>query len=297
MSTADPGVPHEIDETVRSGSFDGTTGRSGRSGETVRTGTTGTTGDVSRATGAPRFGDVLAAELLKIRTLPATWIAVALASAANLALALLATTDVVRIAGQDGPVAIERLGTLMLSPAYVLVAIAVHAAGGEYRTGQVRVTLAAVPGRNRLYAAKLAATATAVLLATVPVVLPGHLVRYVPEVTGGHLGAGAAARDLAALLGIHLLFALIGHGLAVVARGVALPLAVLVVTPVLVSPLLAGSLPDLVRLLPHEAALALLGTPGDPGTSLGRTGGLLALTTWAFLLTAGSWMIFSRRDG
>ncbi|MFI6507689.1 hypothetical protein ACIBCT_08800 [Streptosporangium sp. NPDC050855] len=239
---------------------------------------------------------MLASELLKIRTLPATWIALALASAANLVLSVLATTDAVRIAGQDGPVAIERLGTLMLSPAYVLIAIAVHAAGGEYRTGQIRVSLAAVPGRNRLQAARLAATTVAVLLATVPAVLPAHLVRYVPQVTGGHLGTGAAARDLAALLAVHLLLGLTAHGLAVVTRSVVIPLTVLVVTPVLISPLLRGGLPELVRLLPHEAALDLLGTADDPGTSLGRTGGLLVLTAWALLLTATSWTVFSRRD-
>ncbi|MEU4836037.1 ABC transporter [Streptosporangium sp. NPDC023615] len=281
------------------------TGDPGGSGETAGAGTSGTTGrtretrgtgDVSRATGAPRFGDVLAAELIKIRTLPAVWIALAVASAANLALAVLATTDVVKVAGQDGPIAIGQVGTLMLSPVYVLVAIAVHAAGGEYRTGQLRVSLAAVPGRNRLHAAKLAATTTALLLAAVPAILPGHLVRYVPEVTGGRLGAGAAARDLAALLGVCLLLALIGHGLAVVARSVVLPLAVLVVTPVLVSPLLRGSLPDLVRLLPHEGALALLGTADDPGTSLGRTGGLLTLALWAALSAGCAWTALTRRD-
>ncbi|MFI7232050.1 hypothetical protein ACIBO5_53430 [Nonomuraea angiospora] len=38
------------------------------------------------------------------------------------------------------------------------------------------------------------------------------------------------------------------------------------------------AVPDAVRLLPHEAALGLLGLPADPATDLTRAGGLPALT-------------------
>ncbi|MEU4539174.1 ABC transporter [Streptosporangium sp. NPDC023825] len=258
-----------------------------------RTGRTGATED---AAGAVGFGDVFAAELAKIRTLPVTWVALAVASAANALLGVLAATDAVRIAGQDGQIAVGRLGTLVVSPVYVFVAIAVHAAGGEYRAGQLRVTLAAVPDRNRLFTAKLAATAATGLLAAIPAVLPGHLVGHAPAITGGHLGIGAAAVGLAAVLGAYLLLSLIGHGFAVIARGVVTPLAVLLVTPVLISPALRGALPDLVRFLPHEATLSLLDTAGDPGAALGRAGGLLVLTAWAGLSVGGAWLVFARRD-
>ncbi|WP_440072539.1 ABC transporter [Streptosporangium sp. OZ121] len=253
-------------------------------------------GGTRNAAGAIRFGDVFAAELAKIRTLPVTWIALAVATAANTLLGVLAVTDAVRIAGQDGQIAIGRLGTLMVSPVYVFAAIAVHAAGGEYRAGQLRVTLAAVPDRNRLFTAKLAATAAAGLLAAIPAVLPGHLVRHAPAIAGGHLGIGAAAAGLAAILGAYLLLGLIGHGLAVIARSVVTPLAVLLVTPVVISPALRGTLPDLVRFLPHEATLSLLDMAGDPGAALGRAGGLLVLTAWAGLSVGGAWLVFARRD-
>ncbi|MGV9379522.1 ABC transporter [Nonomuraea sp. NPDC003707] len=231
---------------------------------------------------AIRLADLLRAELTKTRTLPATWVALGVASAANTVLGLLAATDSVRLAGPDGPVAIGQLGTLMVAPVYVFVAIAVFAAGSEYRAGQLRVSLAAVPGRHRLAAAKLAAVTAACLLAAGPAVLPGHLVQPVA--------------DPAALLTVYLLLSLIGYGFAVVARGVVAPLAVLFVTPVLISPALRGSMPDAVRLLPHEAALSLLGLPADPATALNRTGGLLTLIAWAGLSVGAGWAALVRRD-
>ncbi|MEV4577652.1 ABC transporter [Nonomuraea jabiensis] len=231
---------------------------------------------------AIRLADLLRAELTKTRTLPATWIALGVASAANTVLALLAATDTVRLAGQDGPVAIGQLGTLMVAPVYVFAAIAVFAAGSEYHAGQLRVSLAAVPDRHRLAAAKLAAVTAACLLAAGPAILPGHLVQPVA--------------DPASLLAVYLLLSLVGYGFAVVAKGVVAPLAVLFVTPVLISPALRGSMPDAVRLLPHEAALSLLGLPADPATALSRTGGLLTLVTWAGLSVGAGWAALVRRD-
>lgn len=242
-----------------------------------------------------RFGDALAAEFTKIRTLPATWLALAIALLASTVLGLLAAGDVVRVAGPDGQVAIGELGTLLVSPAYAVVAVAVHAAGSEYRAGQLRVSRTAVPHRHRLGAAKLTAVAAVSLLAAFPVLLAGYLIRHAAALGGGRLGIGAAAGDVAAGLAVYLLLSLTGLGFAVIARGVLTPLAVLVGAPVLISPTLRGTLPDLVRLLPHEAALSLLGSAGHPG-ALNRSGGLLVLIGWAGLFVAGAWAHLTGRD-
>jgi hypothetical protein len=236
---------------------------------------------------AIRMADLLHAELIKIRTLPATWLALCAAFAAHTVLGLLAGTDAVRIGGPGGLHEIGRLGTLMLSPVYAFVAVAVFAGGGEYRGGQLRVTLAAMPRRTRLFAAKLAATVVAALLAAVPVVLPGHLLQHAP---------GFGGDRLAALLAVHLLLSLIGYGLAVAARGVVAPLAALALAAVVVAPALRGALPGLVSLLPHDAALSLLGRPADPATALTRPAALLTLTTWAAASVGTAWALFVHRD-
>ncbi|MEW9528336.1 hypothetical protein [Microbispora sp. NPDC049125] len=243
-----------------------------------------------------RFSDILAAERIKITTLPATWIALVIALCANTVLGVVAATDVVRIAGQDGPIPIARLGTLMLAPVYVFIAIAVFAAGSEHRGGQLRVSLAAVPDRDRLFAAKLTVSAALSLIATIPAVLPGYALRHAAAVRAGELRAGHAVAGFVALLTVYLLLGLIGHGFAVIAKTVITPLAVLFITPVLVSPLFRSTLPHVVKFLPHEAALSLLGMPADPAIALHPVAGLLVLAAWAALSASIAWKIFVHRD-
>ncbi|GAA3959456.1 hypothetical protein [Actinoplanes auranticolor] len=227
------------------------------------------------------FGDLLAAELIKIRTLPAIRIALAGTLLANGVLGILAATDAVRVAGPDGPVPITRLGGPLLAPVYVFVAIAVFAAGSEFRGGQVRVSLLAVPRRARLFAAKSTVCALVSVLAAVLVAVPFP-----------HAATGTA---FPALVTAYLLLALVGYGFAVIARTVVIPLAVLSAAALLVAPMLRGVLPDLVRYLPHDAALSLAGLPGGP-EALGRAGGLLVLLSWAAACVAAAGLVFVRRD-
>lgn len=224
-----------------------------------------------------------AAELSKIRTLPATWVAVAVAVAAGTVLGVLAADGGVRVGSPAGPVGIGRLGTVMLAPAYVFVAVAVFAAGSEYRGGQLRVSLLAVPSRARLFAAKLTVTTAVSVPGAVLVILPGHLAR------------GAAVAGLAPLVTAYLLLALVGFGLAVLARTVVTPLALLFGVAVLVGPALRGVVPQVVRHLPHDAALSLAGMADDPA-ALTRPGGFVVLLAWAAVSLAAAAAAFTRRD-
>lgn len=234
-----------------------------------------------------------AAELTKIRTLPAVWIALALTVVANTVLGVLAATDAVRVASADGEVAVGQLGTLMLAPVYVFIAIAVFAAGTEYRGGQLRVSLAAVPDRTRWFGSKLAVSAAAALLAAIPAVLPGLLVQ---RGVAGDLASGRTVTDLLALLTSYLLLSLVGFGFAFLARTLVTPLAVLFILPILVSTTLGSLFPQVIRFLPHEATLSFLGRAADPATALGRGAGLLVLTGWALLFVGTAWVLVVRRD-
>lgn len=236
---------------------------------------------------------LLTAELSKIRTLPSTWIALALTVVANTVLGILAATDTVRVASADGDVAVGQLGTLMLAPVYVFIAIAVFAAGTEYRGGQLRVSLAAVPDRTRWFGAKLAVSAAVALAAAIPAVLPGLLVQHG---AAGDLISARTVTDLLALLTGYLLLSLVGFGFAFLARGFVTPLAVLFILPVLVSTTLSGLFPQVIRFLPHEATLSFLGRAAGPATVLGRGAGLLVLTGWALLFVGTAWTLIVRRD-
>ncbi|MEU8258081.1 hypothetical protein AB0C06_27875 [Micromonospora inaquosa] len=238
---------------------------------------------VTTARPAIRVADLVAAELIKIRSLPATWIALAVAVVANATLGFIAATDVIRLAGDDGPTSIAEIGTVMLAPVYAYLAIPVFAAGSEYRGGQLRLSLAAVPGRGRFLAAKLLATLAASLVAAVLVVLPNLVLR-------GALG------DLGRHLVVYLLLALIGYGLAFAVRTVVTPIAVLCTFPILISTTLGGLWPEAVRLLPHETALSLLDMPADPATALSPVAGLLVLAAWATGSVTIAWILVTRRD-
>ncbi|GII63643.1 hypothetical protein Skr01_37280 [Sphaerisporangium krabiense] len=248
-------------------------------------------------TGGPpaiRLADLLRAELTKIRTLPAAWIALAVALLGGTLLGLLSATDAVRVAGRQGTVAIAQLGTVMLAPAYVVLAVPVFAAGGEYRGGQLRVTLAATPDRGRLFAAKLLATCAATALAATVVVLSGRLVRLAAG--GGLPGADGGPGRAVAEVTAYVLLGLVGHGLAVAAKGVVVPLAVLAALPVLVSPPLGGSLPAVVRLLPHEVTLSFLATSATPALTVPRPAALPLLVSWAALSLTVARLLTARRD-
>ncbi|MEU9833231.1 hypothetical protein AB0D67_17035 [Streptosporangium sp. NPDC048047] len=246
-------------------------------------------------TGGIRLSDLVRAELTKICTLPATWAALALALTGHTLVGLLAASDAVHVAGPDGQTPIARLGVVLLAPVYALVAVPVLAAGGEYRGGQIRVSLLAVPDRNRFFLSKLLAILAVLAVAALPVMLPGHLLRHALGDTGAGVGeaVGGALAEAAACLPLGL----VAYGFAVLARTVVVPLAVLVVLPVLVSPMLRGLSPGVVRLLPHEAMLSLLGLPEGPDVALDRPGALLVVATWAAVLVGAAWTVTVRRNG
>ncbi|GII76146.1 hypothetical protein Sru01_11280 [Sphaerisporangium rufum] len=239
-----------------------------------------------------RPADLVGAEVTKMVTLPATWAALAVALAAGLLLGLAAGTDAVRVATAGGPTPIARLGIVLLAPGYAFAAVPVLAAGGEYRGGQLRASLLAVPDRHRFFLAKLLASLAVPAVAALPVVLPGHAVQYAL----GDAPLGQALAGTAADAAVHLLLGLAGFGFALLTRTAVTPLAVLVALPVLVSPLLGGLAPGVVRLLPHEAALSFLGASGSPELALPRPVGLLVLLAWALAAVLGAWAATARRD-
>jgi ABC-2 type transport system permease protein len=185
--------------------------------------------------------NLLTAELSKIVTLPATWIALVVAAIG------------------------ETWARGVLLPVYAVAAVAVQAAGSEYRGGQLRVTLAAAPRRGRLYAAKLAASVGSAGAA------------------GCVVFAFSAHWALMWLLG--LLLSGTGAGLATVTRGSLVPLAGLGVAA-LAS--MAGLLPWARGLLPHDAMAGALDH---------KPGSLLVLAAWAGVSIAAGGLSLHRRDG
>jgi ABC-2 type transport system permease protein len=240
-----------------------------------------------------RFRDVHRAEVTKIMTHPATWIAFGTAGILNTGLGILDSTEVIRIAAGDRIVRLSDLGSVLLAPVYAFVITAVFAAGSEYQNGQLRVTLAAAPARGRLLVAKLAALLTVIVPAALIATAPGRLISaltldQVPD-------AGSIISDVLSWCVVYTVLSIVAFGLGILLRGVAAPLALMTLIP-----LLAWTgvfqLPEIIRLLPHDASLSLLGLPASAATELSPHLAGLTLLAWTVIATVAAATVFTRRD-
>lgn len=241
---------------------------------------------------AVRRRDVLASETTKIVTLPASVLMLALTAVANLVLAGIDAAGVTfYTAGSTEPSSLSSFGAMMLAPLYAFLVLPVYAVATEYRGGQLRVSLTATPHRLTLVLAKLAATLGVVLAAAVVAVAPARVLAGV----GDGQGAGAVLTDVARWVAVYVLMSLVAFGLAGILRSAVAALGVLVALPVVVA---TGILqwPSVIRLLPDQAGLSLLGTPGYDVTSLPASTALLVLVAWSVLLVSGCAVALVHRD-
>ncbi|GIF51005.1 ABC-2 type transport system permease protein [Asanoa ferruginea] len=178
----------------------------------------------------------------------------------------------------------------------IVAVLAVLVIGDEYRHGLIRTTLAAVPSRVTLLAAKGVVVAGATLAAAIPGVLgaylAGRLILPGRGFTAAHgypplsLTDGATLRAVFGSVLYLNLVALLSLGLAAAVRdaptGVGVVLAVLYLAPVLIT---VVSDPDwekrLRQLTPSDAGLSIQHTVGVADLPIGPWAGLGVLALWA----------------
>ena len=240
----------------------------------------------------------LHAEWTKLRTAGGTgWLLLAvvvLTTAVGAAVAGSATCHVAGGCGQD-PAKLSLTG-VYLGQAVVAI-IAVLAISGEYGTGMIRLTFAAMPSRVSVLAAK-AAVVTGLVLAAGAVasagsvlagqlILPGHgLAGH--GLAGPPLSLGNGA-DLRAALGSALYLALIGLlalGVATAARNsaaaIAIVLGLLFLFPLLTATVSAGAWRrHLEQIAPMTAGLEIQATANIRALPLTPWQGLGVLAAWA----------------
>ena len=258
------------------------------------------------------FGGIVLAELRKTLSLPVAWAGVAvmvLLSAALTAYNASSVRDALA-AGRPGDTAFgsafeTAFAAVPLGTVGAAV-IGVIAIGSEYTANstdagggrQVSATLAAVPKRMALLAAKVvtvalvvAASAAVTLLSTVglaDVVIGAHATSSVP-------GDLALTRSLGTAL-YWILTALIGFAITVLTRNGVVPLAILIINNSLVSfSLLLTSLTPLAHWLPDMAGRRLFGIDTIEG-GLAAVPGAFVMAGWTVLLLVVAAIAFTRRD-
>ncbi len=245
-----------------------------------------------------RLLDVTAAELDKLRTLPAAVLAAAGTAVVGIALAAALSAFA---AEQGAPVS----GTDVIAQAIPfvqtgLILLGVLPVAHERAGNQLGTTLAAVPRRSVLLAGKTVAALAATTLAGVATVggllaaatVTGYLTAtanltdatVAPDGVGPWRALGAVA--------YLVLVGLLAHAIALLVRDLVPALVGTLSLLLIVSPLLVG-LTEHARWLPDRAAAQLY----DPADTVltATTGGLVTLA-WIALVGAAATAVFVRRD-
>ncbi|HEY1639367.1 MAG TPA: ABC transporter permease [Streptosporangiaceae bacterium] len=238
------------------------------------------------------------AEWTKLRTVPGTGWLLAGIVAATVAVSVLALAATRCPAGVACPADTARLSLTGVQAGQAVVAVlAVLAVSSEYSTGMIRVTLAAMPRRAELLAAKAAVVTGLVLAAGTAAVagcllagrllLPGHgftAARGFPLLS---LGDGAVLRAFAGSVLYLGLIGLLSVGLSVLIRdpgaAIGTVLGLLYLAPIVAAVLGASPVWQhrVERYAPAMAGLVIQDTTGLHGLPVGPWGGLGVLAAWA----------------
>ncbi|MFJ3405887.1 hypothetical protein [Promicromonospora sp. NPDC090134] len=240
-----------------------------------------------------RLLNVAAAELDKLRTLPAAVLAAVGTAVVGVALAAALTASATAAQGE----AVSTIDVMARAVPFVqtgLILLGVLPVSHELAGHQLRTTLAAVPRRGLLLAGKTVATLVAAVLTAVTTVggLLGAatVTAYLTDapVTPGDVDARLVAGAVAYLV----LVGLLSHAITLLVRGLVPALVGTLSLVLIVSPLLAA-LTEHARWFPDRAA-AQLYAPADEVLTT-TTGGLVMLA-WIALVGAAGTVLFVRRD-
>lgn len=261
---------------------------------------------VSPATRRSGLRGTVRSEFTKLRSVRSTWIALTVFLVAGMGSAILVAAANRRNAGQASfdPTAISQGGIAYLGELIIVVTGAL-AITSEYGTRMMGTSLAAMPRRGVLYAAK----AIAVTCVTLAVALVASFASFFAgQAVLASTHAGASITSPGALRAVLLTaafvtcFALLAFGLGAVIRYTAGAISGLFAL-IFVIPLLAGFLPDsarndVVRWLPDNATLYQIVAAKPTGQSgvFGPYGELAVFVGYAVIAVAAGALAFLRRD-
>jgi ABC-2 type transport system permease protein len=253
----------------------------------------------------------LRAEWTKLRTLPSTvWLLLGTAAlTVTVSAAAAAATSCPSGRCADDPARISLTG-IYLGQAVIAV-LAVMAVSDEYRTGMIRLTLAATPRRVSVLAAKaVAVSGLALVTGTIAVggsLLAGRLILPGQGIGPAHgypvlsPGDGAVLRAAVGSVLYLALIALLSLGIATVLRDAAVAIGT-VLGLLYLFPIVAAIAGDaamsrhLQQIGPMTAGLAIEATTNLAALPIGPWAGLGVLAAWAAAALLGGGLLLQRRD-
>ena len=246
-----------------------------------------------------RFADAARMEWIKLRSLRSTWwtLAVTIAAAAGIAVAVGVNTEDAAADLTNNALAGISVGLLLTGILGVLTATA------EHSSGTIRPTLAAIPNRPLVVAAKAAVFGAVALAAGEAAALVSFFAgrAALPAgIAGPALGQPGVLRAVVLGGAGYCLIGLLGLGLGVVVRHTPVAIGLLVGGVYVVAQLVAGLAPVLMPWLPIAVVANSL-TAVQPGIAIGDVrflspwAGLGVLVLYAAVaLGAGAWLLAER---
>lgn len=238
----------------------------------------------------------LRAEMSKLASLPAAWLAITAGLVVPTGIAVI--TSLTATPGPDtgfSELAIGVLGAIVLG---VVTIGSEYTTEGEEATGgrQITTALTATPSRTRLLVSKtIAVMIVSAAMAIVAVLLVHTTVHLLlgpkaPVIDGGTVARGGGA------VAYWVLMALLGFGLTVLTRNGIIPMAVLIAnsSAVTVTYLLAQSFPA-ANYLPDLAGMRMF-TTLHTSVEIAPVAGGLIMATWVTALLVVAGIVFARRD-
>jgi ABC-2 type transport system permease protein len=256
--------------------------------------------------------DALHAEWTKLRTVAGPAWLLAGTIVTTVAVSTAATAAVRCPSGTACPVDTTKLSLTGIQAGQAIVAVlAVLAISGEYSTGMIRITLAAMPRRSAVLAAKALVVAGLVLAAGAiavggsvlagRVLLPGHGFTAARGFPLESLADGPTLRAAAGSVLYLALIALLSLGIATLVRESAAAIGV-VLGLLYLSPIILGVVTDpvwshrLERYAPMSAGLTIQDTTGLRSLPISPWGGLGVLAAWAAAALLAGGLLLRRRD-
>ncbi|WP_433553414.1 ABC transporter permease subunit [Micromonospora zamorensis] len=178
-----------------------------------------------------------------------------------------------------------------------VIAFGVLVVSGEYSSGMIRTSLAAVPRRGLFLAGKLAAATAAILAVGMFTSVVTFFVTQALMPNAASLDDPGVARAVVGA-GLYLaLLALFSMAVTFMLRNAVLAMGVLMPTFFLISPLVASieQVEPVAKYLPDRAGILI--THSNPAAdSLGPWIGLGLMAAWVAVAIAGAWIVLHRRD-
>ncbi|UQX86914.1 ABC transporter permease [Jatrophihabitans telluris] len=247
---------------------------------------------------------VLRAEWIKFTTLRSSWLVLGSAVAGMVLIALIVAYNTRHLSPDLQP---DDLVPSSSMQGYYLGQLLIGALGvlfvsGEYSTGMIRSTFAAVPRRLPVLWAKLMLYATVTLLVMVPTALVAFLLA---QAVTGHYRTGYSLGDPGVLrvvvgTGIYLtLVGLLGAAIAWIVRSTPGALVAYFAT-VLVLPVIFGNVlgtwgKNIARFMPSEAGGSFVSSVHQPEL-LTPWPGLAVMVAWVVVAVAVAAFLLNRRD-